>query len=393
MRPACGEIRERWYKMSVFLTEEHELMRNIAREFAANEVAPRAIEIDRTDKFPYDLLQRMRELNFLGIAIPEEFGGLGAGLLAECIVIEELSKESPLMGMIIDAHSGMGCTSLLVAGTDEQKQKYLVPAARGELIIAFGLTEASGGSDNQALQTTAVLDGDEWLINGSKSFISLCEVAGTYLITAKTVAPGGKEGISAFIVEKDAPGFTIGKMEDKVCWRGGNTGSLYFRNCRIPKENLLGELNKGLRIFLRGLDEGRVTISSSALGCAAGAFARSVNYAKERIAFGKPIGHNQAIAFYLAEMYSDIEVARNMIYATAAMADQGMPFAKSASSCKLFVSRMVEEVTYKAVQIHGGNGLISDFGIDRYWRDARGYSIGEGTSEILKMVLSREIIA
>lgn len=379
--------------MSFFLTEEHELMRNIVRDFAKNEIAPRAIEIDRSDEFPYDLLERLRELNFLGISIPEEYGGLGAGLLSECIVIEEVSKECPLIGMIIDAHTGMGCTSLLIAGTDEQKQKYLVPAAKGEKLIAFGLTEPSGGCDNQALETTAVLEGNEWVINGSKSFISLSEVAEIYLITAKTIATDGKEGISAFIVEKGTPGFTIGKMEDKVCWRGGNTASLYFRNCRIPKENLIGELNKGLRIFLRGLDEGRVTISSSALGCAVGAFEKSVAYSKSRIAFGKPLCQNQAISFYLAEMSAAIEVARNMIYVTAATADQGLSFTKSASACKLFVSEMVAEVTHKAVQIHGGNGLISDFGIDRYWRDARGYSIGEGTSEIQKMIISRDILS
>lgn len=376
----------------MFFTEEQELIRNIAREFTQKEVAPRAKEIDSSDEFPYDLVKRCGELNFMGIPVPEEYGGAGADLVSQCLVIEEIAKECPTLALILDAHISLGCMPILFEGTEEQKQKYLVPLAKGEKVISFGLTEPSAGSDAGSSKSFAVLEGDEWVINGSKCFITSIDAAEVYIITAKTEVDG-KKGVSAFIVEKGTPGFEIGKIEKKLGWHGSNTGELFFKNLRLPKDALLGRVNKGLPLFLRGLDEGRVAISAVAVGNAQGAFEKSVAYSKEREQFGKPICKFQAIAFYLADMATQIEAARNLLYTTAAMRDAGMPYSKQAAMCKLFCGETAIWVTDRAIQIHGGNGYIRDFGIERYWRDARGLTIGEGTSEIQKVVISGHILA
>lgn len=375
------------------LTEEHELMRNIAREFAKNEVAPVTKKLDQAHEFPYELVKRCAELNFLGIPIPEEYGGAGADAISECLIIEEIAKENGSLALIIDAHTSLGCMPLLLAGTEEQKQKFLLPAAKGEKLMSFGLTEPSSGSDAAASKTTAVLEGDEWVINGSKCWITNVGVAEIYIITAKTDPDKGARGITAFIVEKGMPGFELGKMEKKLGLHSSNTGELIFRNCRVPKENMIGGLGKGFQLFMKGLDEGRIAISAMAVGMAQGALDRAVAYSKERIQFGKPIAEHQAIAFYIAEMATEIELARTMMYRVAAMRDAGVPFTQEAAMLKLFSSEMCVRVCDKAVQIHGGNGYSQDFEVERFYRDAKLLTIGEGTSEICKIVISRTVLS
>ena len=375
------------------LTEEHELMRNIAREFAKTEVAPVTKTLDQAHEFPHELVKRCAELNFLGIPIPDEYGGAGADSISECLIIEEIAKENGSLALIIDAHTSLGCMPLLLSGTEAQKQKYLVPAAKGEKLMSFGLTEPGSGSDAAASKTTAIPDGDEWVINGSKCWITNVGVAEIYIVTAKTDPDKGARGISAFIIEKGTPGFEFGKVEKKMGLHSSATGELIFRNCRVPKENLLGGLNKGFALFMKGLDEGRIAISAMAVGMAQGAFDRAVAYAKERVQFGKPIAEHQAIAFYLAEMATEIELARTMLYRVAGMRDAGVPFTHEAAMLKLFASEMCVRVCDKAVQIHGGNGYSQDYEVERFLRDSKLLTIGEGTSEICKMVISRTLLS
>jgi alkylation response protein AidB-like acyl-CoA dehydrogenase len=379
--------------MSYFLSEEHELMRNIAREFAKTEIAPVAKQLDATSDFPWTWVKRCAELNFLGIPIPEEYGGCGADALSECLVIEEIARESGSLALIIDAHTSLGCMPLLFEGTEAQKQKYLVPAAKGEKIMSFGLTEPGAGSDAGASKTTAVLDGNEWVINGSKCWITNIGAAEIYIVTAKTDPDKGNRGISAFIIEKGTPGFEIGRWEKKMGLNNSVTGELFFRNCRIPKENLLGALNKGFPLFLKGLDEGRIAISAMAVGMAQGAFDRAIAYAKERVQFSRPIAQFQAVSFYLAEMATKIELARTMLYRVARMRDEGLRFTTEAAMLKLFASEMSCWVCDRAVQIHGGNGYSKEFEVERFMRDAKLLTIGEGTSEICKIVISGNLLS
>jgi alkylation response protein AidB-like acyl-CoA dehydrogenase len=376
----------------MFFTDDQKLMQDVAREFAQKEVAPRALEIDQGDEMPMDLLKRAAELNLISIAIPEEYGGVGADLVTACLVVEEIAKESPAVAILIDLQAAAIATALLQFGTEEQKQKYVTGIAKGDMWIAFGLTEPNAGSDAGNTQTTAELDGDEWVINGQKCFITGITGSTGYIITAKTNVDG-KQGISAFIVEKGDPGFSVGKVENKTGWGGSATGDLFFKDCRIPKDRQVGVLNKGFNVFMRTLDEARVGIAALALGNAEGAYERALAYSKERVAFGQPICKFQAIAFYLAEMATDIEVGRAMLYNTAALADSGAPFSKEAAMCKLWLGEMAQRVTDRAIQIHGGNGYIRDVGVERFWRDARVLTIGEGTSEIQKTIISRAILS
>ena len=379
--------------MPNFLTEEQEMIRNVAREFAKTEIKPIAIKLDETGEFPWAWVKRCAELDFLGVSVPEEYGGAGADCLTECLVIEEIAKESGSLALIIDAHTSLGCMPLLHAGTEEQKLKYLVPAAKGEKLMSFGLTEPGAGSDAGSSKTVAVLDGDEWVINGSKCWITNVGAAETYIVTAKTDPEKGNRGISAFIIEKGTPGFDVGKHEKKMGLNNSATGELFFRNCRIPKGNLLGKVNKGFPLFLIGLDEGRIAISAMAVGMAQGALDRSIAYAKEREQFGRPIAQFQAIAFYIADMGTQIELARTMLYRVARMRDQHMTYSKEAAMLKLFASEMCCWVCDKAVQIHGGNGYSKEYEVERFMRDAKLLTIGEGTSEICKLVISGHMLA
>jgi alkylation response protein AidB-like acyl-CoA dehydrogenase len=379
--------------MSYFLTEEHELIRATAKEFADTEVAPVTRELDENHEFPYELIKRCAELGFLGISIPEEYGGAGADCVSEMIVMEEIARHNSSLASIIDAHTSLGCMPLLFAGTEEQKQKYLVPLAGGEKLCCFALTEPQAGSDSGATQTYAVLDGNEWVINGSKCWITNLGHAEIYFVAVKTDREAkGSRGISILIVEKGTPGFEIGKPEAKMSNNSSHSGQLFFKDCRVPKENLLGEINRGFPLFMQGVDEGRLAISAVAVGMAQGALERSIAYAKQRVQFGKPIAQYQAIAFYLAEMATKVELGRTMLYKTAFMRDAGLPYSKEAAMLKLFTSEMANWVIDKAVQIHGGNGLSVEYEIERFYRDARLLTIGEGTSEICKLVISGHIL-
>ena len=379
--------------MSHFLTEEQELMRGVAREFAQQEVAPIAKQLDATHEFPWAWVKRCAELGFLGVSIPEQYGGVGADVLTEAIVIEEIARESGSLALIIDAHTSLGCMPLLHAGTEEQKQKYLIPAAKGEKLMSFGLTEPGAGSDAGGTKTTAVLDGDEWVINGSKCWITNIGAAETYIITASTDPGKGNKGITAFIVEKGTPGFEVGKPEVKMGLNNSLTGELFFKNCRIPKKNMIGELNKGFPVFLQGLDEGRIAISAMAVGMAQGALDRAVAYSKERVQFGKPISKFQAIAFYMADMAMKIELSRTLLYRVARMRDEGLPYTYEAAMLKLYSSEMCVEVCDKSLQIHGGIGYSNQIDIERFYRDAKLLTIGEGTSEVQKIVISGRLLA
>lgn len=376
-----------------YLTEEHELMRNAAREFARTEVAPVAKQLDATHEFPYEWVKKCAELGFLGLPIPEEYGGAGADCLSECLVIEEIAHDSGSLALIIDAHTSLGCMPLLIAGTEEQKHKYLAPCARGEKLMSFGLTEPGSGSDAGSSKTMAVMEGDSWVINGSKCWITNIGVSETYIITAKTDPTKGNKGISAFIVEKGTPGFEIGKWEEKMGCNNSATGELYFTNCKIPKENLLGEINRGFPLFLKGLDEGRIAISAMAVGMAQGALDRAVAYAKERVQFGRPISQFQAVSFYLAEMATQTEMARTYLYRVAKMRDEGMPYSKEAAMLKLYASEVCCWVCERAVQIHGGNGYSKQFEVERFMRDSKVLTIGEGTSEVCKIVIGGHVLA
>ncbi|MBP2665144.1 MAG: acyl-CoA dehydrogenase [Firmicutes bacterium] len=370
----------------MMLTEDQQLMVNIAKEFAVNEVRPRAKEIDQTDTRPDDLLARAGELGLRGIMIPEEWGGLGAGMMTQALIMEELSKEGFIGGSMCN---NLGAIAINKAGTQLHKEKYLSKLATGEYHMGFAFTEASAGSDAANIQTTAVKDGDEWVLNGTKIYISSIH-ADAFLVSALTneTAPGG---ISSFIVEKTFPGYSIGGHYRKLGMHGSDTAELYLKNCRVPAQNMMGVENKGLHVVLSSLDVGRMNIAAMALGLAQGAFNLTVEYAKQRVQFGKPLSHLQVIQHYAADMLKEIEVARAMVYHAAELADANQPFSLEASIAKLFATEMACHVTDRAIQICGGYGVIEDGGVERYFRDARILPIVEGSSEIQKMIIARKI--
>lgn len=380
--------------MSYFLTEEQELIRNTAREFAINEVKPVTRELDEKHEFPMALVKRCAELGFLGVSIPEKWGGADADCVSECLVIEEIAKVNGSLALIIDAHTSLGCMPILHAGTDAQKQKYLIPAAKGEKIMAFGLTEPGAGSDAGGTKTTAVLDGDHYVINGSKCWITNIGVAGQYIITAKTdPSAKGSRGISAFILEAGTPGFSNGTPEKKMGLNSSYTGELFFNNVRVPKENLLGELHQGFKVFMGGLDEGRIAISAMAVGMAQGALDLAVAYSKERHQFGRPISSFQGTSFKLAEMAAEVDMARTYLYRVARMRDLGMKYTMEAAILKMLSSEMCVRVVDKALQVHGGNGYSKGYDIERFYRDAKLLMIGEGTSEVCRIVIGGAVLA
>ena len=376
-----------------FLTEDEMMIRDMAKDFADNVVAKTVTELDRNHAFPVEEIKQCGELGFLGVEVPEEYGGSGLNCLSHILVMEQLARHSSSLASIIDAHSGLGTQPILKAGTEEQKKKYLVPAATGETLCAFALTEPQSGSDSAGTKTTAVLDGDEWVINGTKAFITNIGHARIFVVAAKTdMEAKGSRGISCFIVEEGTPGFTIGKPEEKMSNHSSYSGELSFMDCRIPKENLLGELNKGFPLFMSCVDEGRLAISAVAIGMAQGVLERATRYAKERVAFGNPICKYQGISFKLAEMASEIEACRMMLYNVCRMNEAGIPFAKEATMIKMLSSEMCVRVCDKGVQILGGYGLCEEYEIERFYRDAKLLTIGEGTSEICRMVISGHVL-
>ena len=378
--------------MDFELTEEQRMFRRMVRDFAEKEIAPRAKEIDETDRFPDDLFRRMGELGILGLPFPEEYGGSGGEYTSMVIALEEIARVSGSMAITLDAQTSLCCEPIYLFGTEEQKQKYLVPLAKGEKIGAFGLTEPQAGSDAGATRTHAVRDGDEWVINGQKNFITNGSIADVVVITAKTDPEKGTRGISSFIVEKGTPGFQPGRDEKKMGLKGSVTSELFFEGCRIPADNLLGKENEGFKQFLVTLDAGRVAISAMAVGLAQGAYERAVAYAQERVQFGQPIVKFQAVQWMIADMATEIEAARLLVQRAAWMRERGMRFTKEAAMAKLFATDMSERACRKAIQIHGGYGYMQEYEVERMYRDQRLCAIGEGTNEIQRLVIARQVL-
>jgi len=373
-------------------TEEYQMIRRMVRDFAEKEIAPRAEEIDETDRFPDDIFRRMGELGILGLPFPEKYGGSGGDYISLVIALEEIGRASGSLALILDAHTSLCSEPIYLFGTEEQKQKYLVPLAQGKAIGAFGLTEPQAGSDAGATRTRAVRDGDEWVLNGQKIFITNGSVADIFVVTAKTDPEAGTRGISAFLLEKGTPGFHVGRDEKKMGMKGSVTSELFFEDCRIPLGNLLGRENEGFKQFLQTLDAGRVAIAALAVGIAQGAFDKALAYAKERRQFGQPIANFQAVQWMLAESATDLEAARLLIYRAAWLRQQGRRFNQEAAMAKLFATEASERVCRKALQIHGGYGYVREYGVERMYRDQRLCSIGEGTNEIQRLVIARNLL-
>jgi butyryl-CoA dehydrogenase len=368
------------------------MLQRVVREFALKDVAPIAAEIDVTERYPIENVRKMAEMGLMGIPIPKEFGGSGGDELGYAMTVEELSKHCASTGVILSAHTSLGSWPILKYGTQEQKEKFLKPLATGEKIGAFALTEAGAGTDASAQQTVAVLDGDSYILNGSKIFITGAGQADIYIIFAMTDKSKGTRGISTFIVEKGTPGFTFGKLEDKMGIRASSTGELIFEDCRIPKENLLGKEGKGFGIAMSTLDGGRIGIAAQALGIAQGAIDASVQYMKERKQFGKNISKFQGLQWYVAEMETKTQAARLLVYQAATKKSKGLPYSKEAAMAKLFAAETAMEVTTKAVQLFGGYGYTKDYPVERMMRDAKITEIYEGTSEVQKMVIAASVI-
>ncbi|WP_291649851.1 acyl-CoA dehydrogenase [Clostridium sp.] len=374
--------------MNFQLTREQELVRQMVREFALNEVKPIAAEIDETERFPMENVEKMAKLGMLGIPFAKEYGGAGGDTLSYIIAVEELSKACGTTGVIVSAHTSL-CASLIEQfGTKEQKEKYLVDLASGKKLGAFGLTEPGAGTDAAGQQTVAVLDGDNYILNGSKIFITNGGVADTFIIFAMTDRSKGTRGISAFIVEKNFEGFSIGKKEEKLGIRASSTTELVMSNCIVPKENLIGQEGKGFGIAMKTLDGGRIGIAAQALGIAEGAFDEAVAYMKERKQFGKSLSAFQGLQWMIAEMDTKIEAARHLVYKAAWLKDNKLPYSVDAARAKLYAAEVAMDVTTKAVQIFGGYGYTKEYPVERMMRDAKITEIYEGTSEVQKMVIS-----
>lgn len=378
--------------MVLNFTEEQIMIRKMVSDFAESEIAPFAAEIDETDQFPVEIIKKMGKLGLLGIPIPEEWGGGGADFISYILTIEEISKASATIGVILAVHTSVGTYPILNFGTDAQKAKYIPRLAKGELIGAFALTEPSAGSDASSIKTTAVKNNDHYILNGNKVFITNGGVADCYITFAVTDSSKGKNGISAFIVEKDTPGFTVGKKEKKMGLNGSNTTMLNFDNAMVPIENLLGNEGEGFKIAMSNLDGGRIGIGAQALGIAQAALDASIKYAKERVQFGKPIASQQAIQFKLADMATKIEAARLLVYNAAHIRQNSGQSTKQASMAKLYATDTAMEVTTEAIQIFGGYGYTRDYPVERLFRDAKVTQIYEGTNQIQRIVIATQLL-
>ena len=368
--------------------DEQQLMQTMFREFVDKELRPIAAELDEQERFPFELIPKMGEIGLLGIPVAEEFGGVGMGTLEYVMAVEEISKACASTGVTISAHTSLCCWPIEHFGTQEQKEKYLPDLATGEKLGAFGLTEPNAGTDAAMQRTTAEDKGDHWLLNGSKVFITNGEVADVYVVFAMTDKAAGIMGISAFLLEKGMEGFSFGSHEKKMGIRASSTCELVFEDVKVPKENLLGELNKGFQIAMMTLDGGRIGIAAQALGIAQGAIDETVKYVKDRVQFGRPISKFQNTQFMLAEMQTRVDAARMLVYRAAAIKDAGEPYSSEAAMAKLFASETAREVTWRAVQLFGGYGYTRDYPVERMMRDAKITEIYEGTSEVQKMVIS-----
>ena len=383
--------------MDLDLSPEHVLLRDTVRDFMAREVAPVVDEHERERRFPTVIVQRMGELGWLGIPIPEDEGGAGLDTLAYAIAVEEVGRVWGSLGLILAAHTSLGCGPLHLVGTPEQKERFLVPMASGHVLGGYGLTEPGAGSDAGGTRTTARFedgpDGGCWVIDGGKRFITNAGQAGTYIVTARTGQnEDGEPEISAFIVPADTPGFSVGRLEEKLGLHASATGELIFEKAKVPAANLLGERGSGFRTFLKILDGGRVSIGALAVGLAQAALDAAVPYAQTRQQFGRPIGTFEGVAFMIADMATEVEAARSMVYRAAWLKDQGRDYSLAAAQAKLFASEVSSRVTNAAIQVHGGYGYVEEYKVERYLRDAKLTEIGEGTSQIQRLVIARRIL-
>jgi alkylation response protein AidB-like acyl-CoA dehydrogenase len=378
--------------MDFKLNDEQAMFRRTVREFADKEIAPRAIEYDEKGEFPWDNIRKMAAIGLMGVPFPEEYGGVGGDTIMYATAVEEISRACGSTGIILAAHTSLGTNPFYLFGTEEQKSRYLPSLARGEKIGAFGLSEAGAGSDAGGTKTTAVLEGDHWVINGSKNWITNGSIADTVVITAVIDKSLGARSISSFVVEKGTAGFTYGKSEKKMGLKASITSQLFFDNCRIPKENILGQPNDGFKQFMKILDGGRISIGAMALGIAQGAYDIAIRYSTQRQQFGQSISNFQAIQFKLADMATHLEAARLLIHRSAWLKDNGMPYGKEAAMGKLFASEIGERVCHQAIQILGGYGYVQEYEVERMYRDIRLCEIGEGTSEIQRLVIARHLL-
>jgi alkylation response protein AidB-like acyl-CoA dehydrogenase len=378
--------------MNFELTEEQQMIRKMVRDFAENEVAPLAQETDKTGQFPWQIIHKMGKLGLMGLPFSEEYGGAGADTVSYAIAVEEISRVCGSTGITLAAHISLATFPIHHFGSEEQKRKYVPKLASGEWIGALGLTEPGAGSDAGGIKTRAVLDGDKWVINGQKCFITNGSIADVVVLTALTDPEKRTRGISSFIMEKGTPGFRPGRDEEKMGLKGSITSELFFEGCRIPKENILGTPGDGFKQALVTLDGGRISIGAMALGLAQGAFERALAYSKERQQFDQPICNFQAVQWMLADMATEIEAARLMVYRAAWLEDQGVRFTKEAAMAKLYASEAAERACFKALQIHGGYGYMREYEVERMYRDQRLCTIGEGTSEIQRLVIARQVL-
>jgi alkylation response protein AidB-like acyl-CoA dehydrogenase len=379
--------------MDLDLSPEHALLRDTIRDFMVTEVTPVVEEHERERRFPTEVVRRIGELGWLGIPIPEEEGGAGLDTLAYAIAIEEIGRVWGSLGLIVAAHTSLGCGPLHLAGSEAQKETYLRPMASGQVLGAYGLTEPGAGSDAGGTRTTAKQDGDSWVLDGAKRFITNAGHAGTYIVTARTgTTDRGDAAISAFIVPADTPGFSVGRLEDKLGLHASATGELRFEGARIPKANLLGTEGEGFRMFLKILDGGRISIGALAVGLAQAALDASVPYAQTREQFGRPIGTFQGVAFMVADMATEIDASRSLVWKAAWLKDQGRDYGLVAAEAKLLASEVSARATNAAIQIHGGYGYTTDYPVERFMRDAKLTEIGEGTSQVQRLVIARRIL-
>lgn len=381
--------------MDFTLSDEQQMIRDMCRRFADEEIKPRAEEMDRSGAFPYDLIRKMGELGLLGLPFPEAYGGAGADFLTYCVALEEIGRGDAAVAITMEAHTSLGATPFYLYGTEEQKERYLTPLARGEQLWAFGLTEPGAGSDSAGTQTHAELRDGKWRINGSKAFITNAgtDMTGGVTITAVTgKLPTGHNEITNLIVPKGTPGYVIGNPYHKMGWRASDTRPLTFEDCEVPAENIVGKRGDGFRQFMHILHLGRIAIAAMSVGLAQACLDESLSYSRERRQFGHPIGKFQAIQFKLADMATEIELARLMYYKAAWLHLHDQPFAKEASMAKLYASETAKRCADQAVQIHGGYGFMDEYPVSRYWRNVKVHEIGEGTSEVQRVIIAKHLI-
>lgn len=379
-------------QLSFDFTEDQLMIRDAVHDFAERRIAPTVLERDHSCMFPHDLVAELSELGLMGMVHPEEFGGSGADYVSFALALEEIARWDASLALTVSSHTSLCSGHIALAGSDAQKRKYLSPLAAGKLLGAWCLTEPGSGSDASGMKTTAVLDGDQWVLNGSKIFITQASVGGVYVVLAVTDKSLGTKGISAFVVERESPGLKIGPKLHKLGMNSSDTAEVYFEDCRIPKENLLGELNMGFIDTMKVLDSGRIGIAALCVGIARGALEESISYAQERKQFGKPIASFQAISFKIADMATQLEAARLLTLRAAWLRDQGRPFSKESSMAKLFASELATRASLEAIQIHGGYGYTKEYHVERFLRDAKLLEIGEGTSEVQRIVIGKHVI-